>query len=349
MTKVKSSTNLVKFHNDLNVIAFKGMKKMEFDILFALLFRFQNTGLDEQNINFSELKQILELGKYTNKQIQKLIEGLAKNLVSTLLTTKSEKGERYFTLFEYLEVGTTANSFSIAGKINPQFKYLLNNLKVHFTLLDLSEFISLKSRYSQTLYRLLRQYRKQGYLYIKMEDFRSVMGVPASYNSEMIDRRVLKVCIDELSSEKEVAGECRILFKHLSYDKVKTKSRGRGGKIIAYEFSFYPEDKDRGEINKISQQDDDGITTSLMLPPKINPITKEIINDFARFENQTILFVDFDDNKKTKKGIVQFGFYDDQGEVNINLKVIDLLTIYETFLNFKSFYEWELHFNKCKV
>ena len=43
--------------------------------------------------------------------------------------------------------------------VNEEFKYILNDIAGNFTKFELAEFVSLRSGYSKTAYRLLKQFR----------------------------------------------------------------------------------------------------------------------------------------------------------------------------------------------
>lgn len=47
-------------------------------------------------------------------------------------------------------------------EVNPKFEYIVNELTKNFTGFKLEEFIALSGKYTKTLYRLLKQFRKTG-------------------------------------------------------------------------------------------------------------------------------------------------------------------------------------------
>ena len=94
------------------------------------------------------------------------------------------------------------------------------------TIRILFEFATLKSVYSKTVYRFLKQYRKTGFWKVSLEDFKSLLSIPESYQASNIDNRVLKPVMKELPS----------IFKGLKVHKIK--SRRRGNQLLGYEFTF---------------------------------------------------------------------------------------------------------------
>ena len=56
----------------------------------------------------------------------------------------------------------------------------------NFTIFELLEFTSLSSKYSKTLYRLLKQWRTQGeYIFHDIADFREKMDIPESFSNKI--------------------------------------------------------------------------------------------------------------------------------------------------------------------
>lgn len=80
---------------------------------------------------------------------------------------------------------------NVVSKI-AQLVYLHEDENI-FRALPLSkEFATLKSVYSKSVFRFLKQYRKTGFWKIDLYDFRKVLNIPESYQSSELDKRVLK-------------------------------------------------------------------------------------------------------------------------------------------------------------
>ncbi|HDX6325275.1 TPA: replication initiation protein, partial [Campylobacter fetus subsp. venerealis] len=140
---------------------------------------------------------------------------------------------------------------TLQASISPKFLYILNNFESgNFTMFELAEFSSLSSKYTQTLYRLLKQYKTTGYLTIKWADFIEIMDIPKSYPIGMIDSRVLKPAIAELTQEADIFNQNNPIFKKLIYKKIRGKGRGRP--VESIEFYFTP----RKKTNKEQEQSD---------------------------------------------------------------------------------------------
>ena len=95
----------------------------------------------------------------------------------------------------------------------------------------MKEFIELKSKYSKTLYRLLKQWRTVGHFEVQdIEEFFRTMDVPSSYEVSLATARCVSPAVKELQSTKS--------FSSL---KMKTVRKGKGGHTSGYLFDFTPD------------------------------------------------------------------------------------------------------------
>ena len=90
---------------------------------------------------------------------------------------------------------------SVTVEVSRKMEYILNKLNIdtgNWTQFEFFEFATLKSVYSKTVYRFLKQYRKTGFWKVSLEDFKSLLSIPSSYQASNIDNRVLKPVMNEL-------------------------------------------------------------------------------------------------------------------------------------------------------
>lgn len=344
----KKVNDLVVIHNDLNLVSFKNLKKLEFNILFALITQFKNKQNEELVLGISELRELINLSSYSDHEIKVFIDTLARKLVSSVIRFDDNDEYIYFTLFEYLKIPKDTSKLYIRGKIHEKFIYMLNSLKNNFTIFELNEIANLSSSYSQTLYRLLKQYRKTGYLRVEIETFKNLLDIPASYKSASdIDKRVIKPALKELGEERNLFNGKRTLFKNLEFEKEKTSGRGRGGKISAYIFRFTPEEKGKCENKKVSKK------TSVKKPKqknsvelKIHPLTGEKIDKFIGYRSLHLRVKDqrFD---RVNTLTIMDGVLNEDGSVLI--KVLNKDDNHKNIMKFDSLAIWENYFNKHKV
>lgn len=240
------ANEVVKYDNDLNLVAFKGFSKVENDVFFALIWKLKEQGNQEIRLDFGELRNLIDLRNMTNKEINEAITGIGRKISRSTIELETETEIQFFTIFQVLAVPKTADDFYIRAKVNEPFLYILNDFKAgNFTIWELMEFSNLTSKYSQTLYRLLKQFRSVGVLYLKWDKFLDLLDIPKSYDMGSIDRQILKPAVKELS-ERNLFNSDRVIFNNLRYEKIR--GRGRGRPIKNINFYFQAENVDNKKV-----------------------------------------------------------------------------------------------------
>ena len=136
-----------------------------------------------------------------------------------------------FVLFPTCEIDEVNEQIRIA--VNKDFAFLLNEFSC-YTTFELDEYIDLDSKYSKNLYRLLKQFRTTGKLYISdVQDFREKLDCPKKYSAKYFLSECIKPAIEELNLKG--------YFIELSVDTEKAKKRG--APIIGYVFSWKAEEQ----------------------------------------------------------------------------------------------------------
>ena len=229
----------VYYDNKMNLLAFKNLDKVEANLFFSIVARFNDKGAEKLKLNFSEIAEFISDNKYTSKELSKLInDGVGKVVQSAIKWEMTPTKTAYFTLFNEFLVDDENNT--LEASINSRFLFMLNNFKDgNFTMLELAEFSSLKSKYTQTLYRLLKQFRFTGFRSIKWTEFIEIMDIPTSYRMFDIERQILKPAIAELTQEADIFNQNNPIFKKLTYKKIR--GTGRGRPVERIEFYFMPE------------------------------------------------------------------------------------------------------------
>ena len=293
----------VYYDNKMNLLAFKNLDKVEANLFFSIVARFNDKGAEKLKLNFSEIAEFISDNKYTSKELSKLInDGVGKVVQSAIKWEMTPTKTAYFTLFNEFLVDDENNT--LEASINSRFLFMLNNFKDgNFTMLELAEFSSLKSKYTQTLYRLLKQFRFTGFRSIKWAEFIEIMDIPTSYRMFDIERQILKPAIAELTQEADIFNQNNPIFKKLIYKKIR--GTGRGRPVEKIEFYFMPETnepKEQKQNEKALQYIAQDIKKEQMLkelkrssqePKKINPLTGQEITGLEpyrlrnmRFKNQ---------------------------------------------------------------
>lgn len=321
----------VYYDNKMNLLAFKNLDKVEANLFFSIVARFNDKGAEKLKLNFSEIAEFISDNKYTSKELSKLInDGVGKVVQSAIKWEMTPTKTAYFTLFNEFLVDD--ENKTLEASINSRFLFMLNNFKDgNFTMLELAEFSSLKSKYTQTLYRLLKQFRFTGFRSIKWAEFIEIMDIPTSYRARDIDKQIIKPAIAELTQEADIFNQNNPIFKKLIYKKIR--GTGRGRPVEKIEFYFMPETnepKEQKQNEKALQYIAQDIKKEQMLkelkrssqePKKINPLTGQEITGLEPYRLRNMRFKN------------QFGEYDilkiqsieqePSGKIIISVKNVD--------------------------
>ena len=221
------ANEMVCYKNELNTIPMRNFNAKEMDLLFSICSQVREKGTDIVEFTFDDLKQLSDYKMTATKHFVKDIESVYDKLIQLNLKIGTDTEFTKFVLFKEYSVSESKGTVTVG--VNEKFKYILNEITQNFTKFELEEFTSLKSSYSKTAYRLIKQYRKAGYVIFTMEQFRELMCVPKSYQVCHITDNILKPIQNELSK----------YFKGLKINKIKAKK----GKFISHiEFIFMAED-----------------------------------------------------------------------------------------------------------
>ena len=217
---------IVKYHNNFNSVALKNFNGVEIDLLMAICSKLKNEDINEIKLEFSDLRRMVNYKHRGELRFIQNLEQMYKKLLNLSIRIETEDKITNFILFTKYEILKKQKIIII--KINEEFKFLLNKLINNFTRFELNEFISLKSNYSKEIYRRLKQFKHTGIWKIKMNNFRELLNIPEKYRMSEIDKKVLKISMEELNK----------YFNNFKIIKIK-----KGRKIEFLEFKFVPEKK----------------------------------------------------------------------------------------------------------
>ncbi|CUU90698.1 putative RepE [Campylobacter hyointestinalis subsp. hyointestinalis] len=245
-----SNSKLIKYHNDLNKIKLPSFTEQEQNLLMGIISKIKDRPVDS-TIKFTP-RELAEFTtkNYTNKELGNILRILKEKFFKADFTILIEKddmvGKETINLFQTFILWYSKddleykNLLHVEMQVNPYFHYLVNNITDHFTKFSFLEFKEINGKYTKTLYRLLKQYKRTGFMHKKWEDFVDVMDFPKSLTMSDIDK-ILKSSIKELSEPKNLFNQDWISFRNLTYEKEKGKGRGRGGSVIGIKFNFVAE------------------------------------------------------------------------------------------------------------
>lgn len=221
-------TEVVKYHNDLNTVVMRNWKPVEMNIFFGIIAKLRDKNTRKVIFLTDELREMTDTAgnKNINRWNKAMIEVSQK---VSQLNYYYEDEERYvlMMLFSMFEVNKKEQTLTV--QVSEHFDYVLNQLNATFTSYELREFTELRSSYSKSMYRLLKQWRTVGKKRFSVDEFSMLLDIPNSYSKGMVDRQIINPIIDELSN----------YFDNLKVKKIKENTRGNP--ITHYEFTWIPE------------------------------------------------------------------------------------------------------------
>ena len=214
---------LVKYHNDLNSLSMRSWSAEEMDLFFTVIAKIKDNGTDKLKLNAEELK-VLTGTETRNSYWFNMLNIFTKKAVTLYFSEILGSRNRVMTLFNYFEFNTDDRTLDV--QVAPMFEYVVNKLTANFTVYELAEFTSLKSTYSKTMYRILKQWKSLGEKEFKIDQFRELLDIPKSYNTSSINRAVIKPIEKELPQ----------YFANLKIKAIKKNTQGTP--VIAYKFTW---------------------------------------------------------------------------------------------------------------
>ena len=193
----KEKRNLVYYKNQLNLVPMRNFNPMEMNLFYSICARLRDKGGNEVLFTFPELKHMSKYKTTAKERFADDIQSMYKKMLSLQLHHKDTERRVGFVLFTAYDINIKDETVKIA--INAELEYILNELTREFTKFELEEFTEIKSTYAKTAYRFLKQYRKTGYAYFTMSDFRELFCIPKSYKMSDINKTVLRPIQNELS------------------------------------------------------------------------------------------------------------------------------------------------------
>lgn len=235
------ANEIVKYENRLNHIPLRKFNSREMNLFFSIASRVREKGADEITFSFHDLKK---LSGYTERGEQ-FIKDLSSTYDKLLsINAWNDDGNTLTKFVAFTKYSIIRDKQLVIISVNPEFKGLFNQLK-NWTRFNLEQFTNLDSTYSKTMFRLLKQYRTQGWAEFSKETFFDLLDIPKSYwnSPSNIDKFILKPIKEELTP----------LFKGLTIRK--KYSKGRGKPIIGFRFTWKAEINHADDFSKGKQED----------------------------------------------------------------------------------------------
>lgn len=152
----------------------------------------------------------LSVSGKTYENINKSIETFYRNSIITWIddNKKSRTTMALFSKAEITDYDSNKDS-NVVFKWNPEFKPYISNLKKEYTVLITSNFLSLKSKKSQTLYEFFHSYISQGFVTVYVDKLRELTECPISSYKKFSDfmKRGITGPINEINDKTDIKVE----------------------------------------------------------------------------------------------------------------------------------------------
>ena len=217
--------DLVKYHNQLNALEFKKFTAVDYDFLMYLCAQLKDHGTNTMTFSLYEIRQVTGYDYHAPQaEFIARLRKMNKKLMEIQASVDEDGKGIDFVLFPTFITDPSSNTLTV--DVNPRFKHILNELTANFTQFELQEFTELSSKYSKSLYRLLKQYRFTGEYHVKIAELRKLLGCPDTYENKMFMARVIAPAIKELQKD----------FPLLKCEPMRARTKGRP--ITGYHFTF---------------------------------------------------------------------------------------------------------------
>lgn len=276
----KGKNQVLIYHNDFNFLILAGLKKNELSCFMSICYKVMGKGTDTVTFTFEELAKISDFKRNINtEEFEKLILETNAKLQTKVYSFKEvlDSGKIKTTQFVLFTTFTTnPDTKTVTVEVHRNFVKLLNTFNENFTEVDLKKFVTLKSKYSQLIYKELMQYKSSGYRIIKIDELVEKLNIPSSYYTinekgeityriNILSSRILDKVKEELAEKLE---DFNYEFKSLNREKKKGRK-----KFTHIEFTFKPIKE------SIQNKDIQDIEVAEVVEKNINKATDEITEE----------------------------------------------------------------------
>ena len=230
---------VVKYNNYMNELSFKDFSDYDLNFLMVICSKMKDLGEETQHFQYDKLMELLDwdMSKSIDvfhKDLKRMSEKL-RHVGATI--DISDDVFSAFNLFSDFEGDKRKRELTV--RLNPRFKYILNDLTKNFTRFELSEYVHLDGKYPKLLYQHLKQFRKTGWWQSSVDDLRRELAIPDSMPTRNIAPKVINPSIELIKTCKG--------FGELEVEILRSPRRGR--KVEGYKFSWTADKQIPGQIS----------------------------------------------------------------------------------------------------
>ena len=232
---------VVRYDNYMNNLKFKGFTQTDFDLLMALCARMRDLGEEKVDFDFDYIMELIQWDESQNLELfMQALQSMNEKLAGVTASVDISADESItFVLFTTFRRNRKKRTLTVS--VNPEFKFVLNELSRNFTRFELAEYVRLDGRYAKQLYAQIRQrYRLKAHFWQPtVEEIRHVLSIPDTYTTKRIYTLILEPAVQTIKS-------CRGM-SDLSLEVVRSKRRGRP--VLGYRFEWTASDQIPGQTD----------------------------------------------------------------------------------------------------
>ena len=229
----------VKYDNELNTLRIKNFRSIDWDMFVAISAQMYEQGDEVMVFSLSDLAFCCGYTQYNYDDFMVDLKMMNQKLLEAIGEVVVEDEEMQFNLFSTFSINKAKHTLRV--RVNPDYMHLYNAIQGNFTMFELKEFISLNSKYSKQIYRLLKQFRSTGMYRVGMNDFKELLGISSKYRTRDIISKILAPSVAELSE----------YFNELKCEPIRARKRGKP--IVGFYFSFTPQSRKCQIKNKVQE------------------------------------------------------------------------------------------------
>lgn len=210
------NSDLVVQHNNLIQARYRlTLQEKRLVLWLASQVNLNDKDFKEHTLNvrdFARIADISEDGLYSD------LQAITKRLMQRIITIRDiEKSH----LIQVAWLGAAKYEFNkgtVDLSFHPHLKPFMLELKKNFTILRLSDVLSLKSIYAIRIFELLKQYEEIGRRTVKLEELKELCGIkPEQYQMyHDFKRKVLDIAVREINEKTPIS---------IKYQEVKSSRK----------------------------------------------------------------------------------------------------------------------------
>lgn len=221
----------------MNTVPFKSFTALEMDLFFSIVGRMRNEDTKTVRFSFEEIRELSRFSQTSDKVFVESMKSMYTKLMTLSGGLRTKDKIILFALFPEFEIDLRNRLVDIS--VAEKFKYLLNDIDV-FTAFTLQEFVSLRSSYAKTMFRLLKEFKGTGFRRFTMDDFKEQFDVPKSYRMIHITDRILNPVEVELKTiyhifeikKRKLEKGNKITHIDVIFDKESSRIRFEGERYL---------------------------------------------------------------------------------------------------------------------